>query len=65
MHVAGKAYHSVEYKDPGINGIEGQRVVVVGIGNSAVDVACNAASAGKLVFVLITTYIYIYLFKAS
>ena len=45
--ISGKIIHSVEYKDAVTNGMEGKRVLVVGIGNSAVDVATNCASEGR------------------
>lgn len=37
----GRIFHSVDYKDAITNGLVGKKVVVVGIGNSAVDVAVN------------------------
>ena len=43
----GKTLHSVDYNDADYNGLVGKRVVVVGIGNSAVDVAVNAVTQGK------------------
>ena len=43
----GEAIHSVAYKDAVINDVIGKKVVVVGIGNSALDVACNAAEVGR------------------
>lgn len=42
----GRIFHSVEYKDAITNGLVGKKVVVVGIGNSAVDVVVNAAELG-------------------
>ena len=43
----GKVLHSVKYKDVVTNGMEGKRVLIIGIGNSAVDVAVNCASQGR------------------
>lgn len=42
----GRIFHSVEYKDAITNGLVGKKVVVVGIGNSAVDVAVNVTELG-------------------
>jgi dimethylaniline monooxygenase (N-oxide forming) len=39
----GTIMHSVKYKD--YTGLEGKRVLIIGIGNSAVDVASNLVSA--------------------
>ena len=44
---AGQVYHSVHFNDVMYNEAIGKKVVVVGIGNSAVDVACNCAAAGR------------------
>ena len=38
--------HSCKYKDAKLNGVAGKKVLVVGMGNSAVDVATNAATEG-------------------
>ncbi len=38
--------HTHKYKDPKFNGVAGKRLLVVGIGNSGVDVATNAATEG-------------------
>ena len=43
----GEVLHSVKYKDVVTNGMEGKRVLIIGIGNSAVDVAVNCASQGR------------------
>lgn len=42
----GRFFHSVEYKNATSNGLVGKKVVVVGIGNSAVDVAVNVVELG-------------------
>ena len=42
----GRIFHSVDYKDAVTNGLIGKKVVVVGIGNSAVDVAVNVTELG-------------------
>ena len=44
----GKVYHSIDFNDATRNEVTGKRVVIVGIGNSAVDAACNCAEAGRL-----------------
>ncbi|ESP00865.1 hypothetical protein LOTGIDRAFT_172967 [Lottia gigantea] len=51
----GEIIHSVKYKDCITNGMVGKRVLVVGIGNSAVDIATECASAGRCKSVFITT----------
>ncbi|CAC5402816.1 FMO [Mytilus coruscus] len=43
----GEIIHSVKYKDVITNHLEDKRVLVVGIGNSAVDVAVNIAAIGR------------------
>ncbi|CAG2238884.1 FMO [Mytilus edulis] len=43
----GEIIHSVKYKDVLTNHLEDKRVLVVGIGNSAVDVAVNIAAIGR------------------
>lgn len=43
----GKILHSVDYKDALFNDCAEKRVLVVGIGNSAVDVAVNCVDAGR------------------
>jgi cation diffusion facilitator CzcD-associated flavoprotein CzcO len=45
----GKIFHSVKYKSSNLNEINNQRVLVVGIGNSAVDVAVNLHNEGRYV----------------
>ena len=42
----GRIFHSVDYKDAVTNCLVGKKVVVVGIGNSAVDVAVNVTELG-------------------
>ena len=51
----GKIFHSVEYKDAITNDLVGKRVLVVGIGNSAVDVAVNVTELGGKKPVMIST----------
>ncbi|XP_064614834.1 LOW QUALITY PROTEIN: flavin-containing monooxygenase 5-like [Liolophura sinensis] len=51
----GEIIHSVKFKDAITNGMVGKRVLVVGIGNSAVDAACNAVSEGRCKSVYIST----------
>ncbi|ELT99393.1 hypothetical protein CAPTEDRAFT_160407 [Capitella teleta] len=51
----GKAYHSVDYNDAVYNDIIEKKVVVIGVGNSAIDVACNAASVGRCKPVVLST----------
>lgn len=43
----GEIVHSVKYKSAKINQMEGKRVLLVGIGNSSVDVADNLVNEGK------------------
>ena len=45
--LTGNIIHSVKYKDVISNGMVGHRVLIVGIGNSAVDAATNCASVGR------------------
>lgn len=47
IHFSGEIIHSVKFNDAISNGMTGKRVLVVGIGNSAVDVAVNCASVGR------------------
>ena len=47
MIYSGKAIHSVDYNDAEYNGIVRKKVLIVGIGNSAIDIAINAAEQGK------------------
>ncbi|XP_033637688.1 dimethylaniline monooxygenase [N-oxide-forming] 5-like isoform X2 [Asterias rubens] len=51
----GNIIHSVSYKDAITNGIIGKRVLVVGIGNSAVDVAVDLVATGRSKDVYIST----------
>ncbi|EDO39370.1 predicted protein, partial [Nematostella vectensis] len=51
----GEIIHSVSYKDAATNGLVGKKIVVVGIGNSAVDVAVNVAEMGGTKPVTVTT----------
>ncbi|KAJ3417566.1 hypothetical protein HDV05_000023 [Chytridiales sp. JEL 0842] len=41
--------HTVEYKDAALNGVQDKRVLVVGVGNSAVDVAVNCVGVASRV----------------
>ena len=41
--------HSVKFNDAISNGMVGKRVLIVGIGNSAVDAATNCASVGRYI----------------
>jgi dimethylaniline monooxygenase (N-oxide forming) len=50
----GRIIHSVDYKSAEINEIAGKRLLVVGIGNSAVDVASDAALSGHCDVILST-----------
>ncbi|XP_052783559.1 flavin-containing monooxygenase 5-like isoform X2 [Mya arenaria] len=43
----GKIVHSVSFNDAMSNGITGSRVLVVGLGNSAVDIAEHCATVGR------------------
>jgi cation diffusion facilitator CzcD-associated flavoprotein CzcO len=43
----GEIIHSVKYKSAKMNNFEGKRVLLVGIGNSSVDVADNLVTEGK------------------
>ena len=42
----GKILHTCKYKDAKFSGVAGKKVLVVGMGNSAVDAATNAATEG-------------------
>jgi amino acid transporter len=44
----GQLWHSARYKKP--HELSGRRVLVVGAGSSAADIACDAASAGAVTF---------------
>ncbi|CAG5136608.1 unnamed protein product [Candidula unifasciata] len=52
---SGKIIHSVDYKDAVYNDFTGKRVLVVGIGNSAVDAAVDCATAGRCPSVYISS----------
>lgn len=43
----GEIIHSVKYKSARKNHLEGKKVLIIGIGNSAVDVAVNLVNEGK------------------
>jgi cation diffusion facilitator CzcD-associated flavoprotein CzcO len=49
----GRVFHSVEYRRP--DGLAGQRILVVGAGNSAGEIAVELASAGATVTVAVRT----------
>ncbi|KAL8596001.1 hypothetical protein ACOMHN_018313 [Nucella lapillus] len=51
----GEILHSVDYKDPLTNGFVGKRVLIVGIGNSAVDAAVDCATVGRCKSVCISS----------
>ncbi|RUS78357.1 hypothetical protein EGW08_013877 [Elysia chlorotica] len=51
----GEIIHSVDYKDAIVNGCVDKKVLVVGIGNSAVDVAVNCVDAGRCKPVCLST----------
>ncbi|XP_069104182.1 flavin-containing monooxygenase 5-like isoform X1 [Argopecten irradians] len=51
----GEAIHAVNFNDALSNGMVGKRVLVVGIGNSAVDAAVNCASVGRCKSVYISS----------
>lgn len=51
----GEIIHAVDYKDPLTNGFVGKRVLIVGIGNSAVDAAVDCATVGRCKSVYIST----------
>ncbi len=46
---SGRLMHSVEYKDAEF--LRGKRVLIVGLGNSGADIACDAARTAERVFV--------------
>ncbi len=48
-HFEGEAYHSFFYRSP--REFEGKRVLIVGGGNSAADIACDAARHAKAAFI--------------
>lgn len=45
----GEVYHSVAYKTP--RQLDGRRVLVIGLGNSGADIACDAVRTASKVFV--------------
>ncbi|XP_008846746.1 dimethylaniline monooxygenase [N-oxide-forming] 2 [Nannospalax galili] len=45
----GQYFHSRQYKDPA--GFEGKRILVIGIGNSASDIACELSKKAAQVFI--------------
>ncbi|HEV2650981.1 MAG TPA: amino acid permease [Rhizomicrobium sp.] len=45
----GKVIHSVEYRSPDL--LRGKRVLILGAGNSGVDIACDAARAADAAFI--------------
>ena len=47
----GEIMHSVKFKDARWHGLDDKTVLVVGIGNSAVDVAVNLTTVAKKVFI--------------
>ncbi len=47
-HFEGQTLHSRVYRNP--HGLEGQNVLVVGIGNSAVDIACDVSRVTRRTF---------------
>jgi len=51
----GEIIHSVDFNDVITNGMTGKRVLVVGIGNSAVDAAVNCCEQGRCKSVYIST----------
>ena len=46
----GEAFHAHEYRDPAI--FTGKDVVVVGVGNSGMDIACDAAKVAHRVYLV-------------
>ena len=48
-HFAGEIIHSVQYRDPSL--FAGKRVLIVGLGNSGADIACDAAPAADAAFI--------------
>lgn len=51
----GQVIHSIKYKSASFNNMSNKRVLVVGIGNSAVDVAVNLVQEGRCPKVCIST----------
>ena len=48
-HFAGEAYHSFHYRSP--REFEGKRVLIIGGGKSAADIACDAARSATKAFI--------------
>lgn len=48
-HFDGEYIHSVRYRDP--SQFAGRRVLIVGLGNSGADIACDAASSADAAFI--------------
>ena len=48
-HFEGEAYHSFHYRSP--KEFDGKRVLIVGGGNSAADIACDAARSARRAFI--------------
>ena len=59
LMVLGKIYHSVEFNDVVYNEAIEKKVVVVGIGNSAVDVAANCAAAGRYKYIVLCMILFV------
>ncbi len=51
----GEIFHSIKFKSATFNKSSGKRVLVVGIGNSAVDIATNLVTEGRCPKVCIST----------
>ena len=47
IYLLGEIIHSVDFKDVVRNGFQDKNIVVVGIGNSSVDVAVNCVARSK------------------
>lgn len=45
----GEVMHTVDYRDPAL--LRGKRVLIVGAGNSGVDIACDAARSAEAAFI--------------
>ncbi len=43
----GESFHAHDYRDPGV--FDGRRVLVIGVGNSGMDIACDAARTAESV----------------
>lgn len=48
-HFDGQVMHSVHYRSPSL--FAGRRVLIVGLGNSGADIACDAAAAADAAFI--------------